>query len=336
MQNVKVDRDKYIGGSDIPIIMGISPFKSRWELLQEKAGLIENTFEGNIYTEYGNILEPQIRDFINQDLKDKFIEGKDIVGDIRCHTDGINKTTILEIKTTSQIHSTLEEYKAYLVQLLFYMKYTKRKKGKLAVYFRMDHWDETMNVKEHMFDYNFDQSYLTIYDIDIKEYKDLLEEIDLAVEDFRNDLRRLKENPFLTETDLEPKELIEKAKRIEELEKELKPYEKKVKERDDLKLELKADLDRIGKKQFKTSIYKFTRVADGKDTIVEKFDEEKFKEENDELYKKYSYEETSIIFDLEKFKKENDEISKQYITTSVKKGKSGYLKMTSIVGESNE
>ena len=41
-------------------------------------------------------------------------------------------------------------------------------------------------------------------------------------------------------------------------------------------------------------------------------------------------------FDLEKFKKENDEISKQYITTSVKKGKSGYLKMTSIAGESNE
>lgn len=91
MQNVKVDRDKYIGGSDISIIMNISPFKTRWELLQEKSGLIENEFEGNQYTEYGNVLEPKIRDFINESQKDKFVEGKDIIDDIRCHTDGINK-----------------------------------------------------------------------------------------------------------------------------------------------------------------------------------------------------------------------------------------------------
>ena len=66
MQNVKVDRDKYIGGSDIPIIMGISQFKTRFELLLEKAGLKENTFDGNEYTEYGNIMEPKIRDYINK------------------------------------------------------------------------------------------------------------------------------------------------------------------------------------------------------------------------------------------------------------------------------
>ena len=77
MQNVKVDRDKYIGGSDIPIMMNISPFKTRWELLQEKAGLVENTFDGNQYTEYGNVLEPKIRDYINESQKDKFVEGKD-------------------------------------------------------------------------------------------------------------------------------------------------------------------------------------------------------------------------------------------------------------------
>ena len=47
MQNVRVDREKYIGGSDIPIIMGISQFKTRFDLLLEKAGLKENTFDGN-------------------------------------------------------------------------------------------------------------------------------------------------------------------------------------------------------------------------------------------------------------------------------------------------
>lgn len=336
MQNVKVDRDKYIGGSDIPILMNISPFKTRWELLQEKAGLIKNDFEGNVYTEYGNILEPQIRDFINESQKDKFVEGKDIIDDIRCHTDGINKTTVLEIKTTSQIHGKLEDYKVYLVQLLFYMQYTKRKKGKLAVYFRADFWDESMHVKEHIFDYNFKEKYLTIYDIDIKDYKNLLEEINLAVDDFRNDLRRLKENPFLTETDLEPEDLINLAKELEKAENKLLGYDELVKKRDNLKVQLKDKLDEIGKKQLKTSSYKFTRVADGKDTIIEVFDEDKFKENNEKLYKEYSHEEVSTIFDLDKFKEEHEKEAKEYITTSVKKGKAGYLKMTGIVGESNE
>ena len=41
-KSVKEDREKYIGGSDIPIIMGISPFKSRFDLLLEKAELKDN------------------------------------------------------------------------------------------------------------------------------------------------------------------------------------------------------------------------------------------------------------------------------------------------------
>ena len=51
MQDVRIDRNLYIGGSDIPIIMGISPFKKRFDLLLEKAGLKENDFDGNQYTE---------------------------------------------------------------------------------------------------------------------------------------------------------------------------------------------------------------------------------------------------------------------------------------------
>ena len=31
--DVSEDRDKYIGGSDIPVILGLSPFKTRWQLL---------------------------------------------------------------------------------------------------------------------------------------------------------------------------------------------------------------------------------------------------------------------------------------------------------------
>ena len=117
MQDVRIDRNLYIGGSDIPIIMGISPFKKRFDLLLEKAGLKENDFEGNQYTEYGNILEPKIRDYINSKEKLSFYEDKKVNGDIRCHVDGYNgKDTILEIKTTSQVHNSVNEYKVYLCQ----------------------------------------------------------------------------------------------------------------------------------------------------------------------------------------------------------------------------
>ena len=108
-ETVKQDRDKYIGGSDIPVIMNLSPFKSRFDLLLEKAGYKESDFEGNVYTEYGNKLEPKIREYINNELglkKDPFVEGKhtreaeadEIIG-VRIHTDGENDDGILEIKT---------------------------------------------------------------------------------------------------------------------------------------------------------------------------------------------------------------------------------------------
>ena len=100
---VTQERWKYIGGSDIPAIMGISRFKTRWQLLQEKAQIIEPDFKGNAYTEYGNTMEPKIREFVNSAYVRNFVEGMDIFVDLRFHYDGIDKQhmEILEIKTTS-------------------------------------------------------------------------------------------------------------------------------------------------------------------------------------------------------------------------------------------
>lgn len=304
MQDVTIDRDKYIGGSDIPIIMGISSFKTRWELLQEKVGLLENNFKGNVYTEYGNVLEPQIRDFINKSKKDKFVEGKDIVDDIRCHTDGINKTTVLEIKTTSQIYENLDDYKVYLVQLLFYMKYTNRKKGLLAVYERPQNFNE-----------EFDEKKLTIYEINIKDYKDLIEEIDIAVEKFRIDLQKVKDNPFLTEEDLLPKEVIKLSEEVELIENKLAELKKLEEESKTLKSSLKKAMEKY---QIKTWITnndtKITLVEDKEDkaVTVEYYDEDKFIEENSKLYKEYHNK-------LAKYKKTK---------TEIKKGKAGYILIT--------
>ena len=127
--DVTIDRDKYVGGSDVPVIMGISPFKTRWDLLLEKAGLKENTFTGNEYTEYGKVMEPKIRDYINRKLKKKFEPNQVVNGDIRCNTDGFNGTCVLEIKTTSQVHDNVDDYKIYLVQLLLYMQENGVKKA---------------------------------------------------------------------------------------------------------------------------------------------------------------------------------------------------------------
>lgn len=293
MYDVTIDRNLYIGGSDVAIIMGISPFKSRFDLLLEKAGYKENDFKGNEYKEFGHIIEPQIRDYINESEKDKFIENKMIDGDLRYHSDGVNKTTVLEIKSTSQIKENVEDYKIYLVQLLLGMQMNNKKKGKLAVYERSND-----------FNTEFDKERLTIYDINIKDYKELLEDINLAIEQFRIDLEKVKENPFITEEDLQPKEVIELSNQILALEEHLTIYKRIEKEQKELKNKLKSAMQEHGIKKWTTpNGTKITLVDDGEDKEIEVFNEDNFKKDNEELYKKY----------LEK---------------KIKKGRSGYVLIT--------
>ncbi|HHX68448.1 MAG TPA: endonuclease [Gallicola sp.] len=293
MFDVTVDRNLYLGGSDIPIIMGISPFKSRFDLLLEKAGYKENEFTGNEYTEFGNVIEPKIRDYINETEKDKFVENKMVDGDLRYHSDGVNKTTVLEIKSTSQIKNDVNDYQLYLVQLLLGMQLNNKKKGKLAVYERPKD-----------FNTEFDKDRLTVYDINIKDYKDLLEEINLAIDQFRIDLEKVKANPFITEEDLQPKEVIELSNQIIELEEHLTIYKRIEKEQKELKNKLKSAMQEHGIKKWTTpNGTKITLVDDGEDKEIEVFNEDNFKKDNEELYKKY----------LEK---------------KIKKGRSGYVLIT--------
>lgn len=296
MQAVTIDRDKYIGGSDIPIIMGISPFKKRFDLLLEKAGLKENDFNGNEYTEYGNILEPKIRDFINEKYSKNFVEYKKINGDIRCHLDGYDEDMeigVLEIKTTSQIHDNLDDYKVYLVQTLFYMQETNKNKGMLAVYHRPDDFNE-----------NFDKTRLSVYGIDINDYKDLLEQINKAVDKFRIDLAKVKENPFITEEELLPVDLTELSNKVVALENQLAEMKKIEAQAKDLKEQLKTAMEKSGTKTWETpNGTKITLVPDGEDKVVKKFNEKLFKNNNLDLWDEYSEE-------------------------VVQKGKSGYVRIT--------
>lgn len=293
MQNVTIDRDKYIGGSDIPIIMGISPFKTRFDLLLEKAGLKDNEFTGNEYTEYGNVMEEKIRNYVNENLGKRFHEGKHITGDIRCHTDGIDYSTVLEIKTTSQIYENVEDYKTYLVQLLFYMFYTKKNNGILAVYNRPSNFDE-----------DFDSKRLQIFAITIDNYRELIDSINTAVDQFRIDLEKVKSNPLITEEELLPVDLTELSNKVVALENQLAAYKQIEKESKDLKTELKSLMEKHNVKKWITNNgTSITLVPDGADKEVSKFNETKFKDEHEDIYN-------------------------EYLETKLQKGKSGYVLIT--------
>ena len=307
--SVKQDRDKYIGGSDIPVIMNLSPFKTRYDLLLEKAGYKEDTFEGNIYTEYGNTLEPKIRDFINKELNLNFVEGKhtreaaedDIIG-VRIHTDGENEVAILEIKTTSQIYESVDDYKIYLVQLLYYMVNTGKTLGILAVYDRPEDLNEEL-----------DPERLYIYKITSDEYKDLIEDIGKAIEIFIEDLRKVKDNPFITEEELLPAEIPDITKRILAFEDQLRYMKKVEAEIKSEKARLKRAMEANSVKSWTTpNGYKITLIPDGEDKIIEE-----------------SY------LNTDKLAQEKPEVIKEYteIRKVEKKGRSGYIKITEPKGK---
>lgn len=131
--NVELNRDKYIGGSDYPIITGISKYKKVNELAGEKAGVILNEFNGNIYTDFGNFAEPIIRDYLNETYntqfkEDTFIEELEDSLPLRGNVDGYDKklNLILEIKTTSDFEKNQNVYQA---QVRFYQKLVKNSKA---------------------------------------------------------------------------------------------------------------------------------------------------------------------------------------------------------------
>lgn len=270
-ETVSFERWKWIGGSDIPIIMSISPWKTRWQLLKEKAQIEESEFHGNIYTEFGNIMEPKIRDHINAGLGFDFQEGKAEGGDIRIHTDGedIMKDTILEVKTTSHIKECLDDYKDYLVQLLFYMNERNMRFGILAVYER----PEDLNT-------DFDPNRLMTYPVTIDDYRELIGEIYEEVDSFREDLKKLRANPFLTEEELIPDDVRIVARMLIAIKEAEQAFKEFTSEKETLISKLGELYEREHKKTAEIGGYKVTYTApkEGTKKTVETTDYEKLKQ----------------------------------------------------------
>ena len=293
---VTKDRTKFLGGSDIPAIMGLSPFKTRWQLLQEKAEIVPIEPFTNPYVEYGNVMEVRIRDYINKHYNRNFEPAVKIVGDLRGNTDGLDELGILEVKTTSHIFSTIDGYMQYIVQMLFYMKIFNVQYGMLAVYERPDDFNET-----------FDPDRLQVFEIDIKDYLDTMEEEEQAITMFRKDLLALKENPLLCEEDFMPNEIVEVTGKIIELENQLAAYKQMEAELKEFKSKLKIAMEEYGIKTWR--LYdgtKITLVPDGEDKEVEEIDLKALQKDHPEICKAGS----------------------KYVKRKLKKGRSGYVRIT--------
>ena len=295
--DVTIDRNKYIGGSDIPIIMGLSPFKTRWQLMQEKAGLVENTFTGNRATEYGHEIELIIRAYINEKYNTNFEPNRVINGDFRAHTDGFNGSAVLEIKSTSVIHETIDEYIYYLVQLLKYMQINKVKKGILAVYHRPEDYSLEFNPKR-----------LQIFNVTLSKYKDLLEKVNAEIHKFRADLQCLKENHLLAEVDFLPPVLVALSNAALDIENRLAKYKAIEVEYKEVKKNLFNAMQKYNIKGWEMP--NGTKVArvDGKAAVST----------------------TEIVFDLETFQEENPALYAMYLKEKqvITRERAGYVKIT--------
>lgn len=275
--NVTKKRNIYCGGSDIPTILGINKYKTQFELALEKTGLVEREFISNEYIKFGNMLEPQIRDYINAVNVTNFIEETYIDEEkaIRSNVDGIDKeeNILLEIKT----HGANPTMKVYEVQMQLYMYQSGADVGWLALYKRPKN-----------FDTEFDEDNLQIKEINRDE--ELIEKILESVELFWERCELLKLNPKMDEAEymaagseldvalaklnnLAPALIEAKAqlKQIEQEEKELKNYLYEQMEENDIK-------------KMSTPLLNITRVLPSKSM---RFDSKAFKEEHPDLHEKY-------------------------------------------------
>lgn len=105
------DRKNYLGASDTPAVMGVSPWKTRFQLWEEKLGLVENNFS-NFATERGKALEEPARQkymlVTGKVVEPKMVQHPNFAY-MRANYDGINadNTHAVEIKCPGQVDHKL-------------------------------------------------------------------------------------------------------------------------------------------------------------------------------------------------------------------------------------
>ena len=96
-------RTKGLGSSDIPVVMGRSPWKTRYELWLEKTGTISKKKVNKYITDKGHTHEPKVRSWYNNETSNFVLESRKIKKKMpwaRANADGYDEVTkkLIEIK----------------------------------------------------------------------------------------------------------------------------------------------------------------------------------------------------------------------------------------------
>jgi len=199
--DVEKNRHLYIGGSDLPSILRTNAKygKSLITFAKEKLKIIPNTFKGNEYTRYGQLIEPFVRDYMNEMYDYDFREDSKIDYDrmYRGNCDGIDKkrNMLLEVKT----FGSKLDVKGYEPQCQFYMNIFDVDECLLVGYKRPKGFysgiDYELDNDNEFFDITFDEENLVVYKI--KRNAPLFEKIEKEIDKFKFLLECLKEEEVL-------------------------------------------------------------------------------------------------------------------------------------------
>lgn len=202
INDVETNRHLYIGGSDLPSILRLNKQygKSLIEFAKEKLKITPSEFKGNEYTRYGQIMEPLVRNYINEMFGYTFKEDSIIDNNrmYRGNCDGLdkNKKVLLEVKT----FGTKLDIKLYEPQCQFYMDLFDIEECLLVGYKRpVDFYsgilyDPNQN-NDGDFKIDFDENNIVIF----KLYRDRekFKKIEIEIEKFKYLLECLKEEEII-------------------------------------------------------------------------------------------------------------------------------------------
>lgn len=272
--NVAENRNLFVGGSDVPTILGINKYKTQYQLAQEKLNIVKSEFKGNEYTEYGNILEPQIREYINSINETNFKPDTKIDKErkIRSNTDGFDSENgmVLEIKTHGK-NPTLNVYEA---QMQLYMWHFGVEFGWLALYERPENFD---------IEFDADRLQIEVINRDDEYVQKILD----AIETFWIRCEYLKEKPDMTEQEfmaIGQNEISIVAKQVEKLELQIASFKQLEEQYKAMKNKLYQLMEEYDIKKWETDRIIITRTLP---TKRESLDSKKLKADHPDLFETY-------------------------------------------------
>ncbi len=276
---------KGLGGSDCAIIMGLSPFKTPFSLWLEKTGQVKPKNLDNEYIEWGNLLEPIIRDKFRRETgfevrECHYVLQHDDHEFMVANVDGLvidnsnDELGILEIKTTSERHKKDWEVGPpdyYMLQIQHYLGVTGYNYAYVAVLIGGNHFKYFKIDRD---DYVIDQ----IITAEMNFWK--LVESGLAPEITEHDSDALAEAypEDDGETVLLPPELEELADRYWDIQKQIKSLESQMEWiKNEIKFHAK-DARNLRGLRLKVSLPTVTKIL---------FDQKRFAQEMPEIYERY-------------------------------------------------